>query len=257
MNASQDSEYLKSFKGEYESPCACEAHRTCKRGGDTKNAFGGIILGAAKIGIPILKRLAEQYSTLSMDDFYDRFSMEERIMIQEAIEKTWQDIEQSAENWIVGSFDFDPTSKTSKNFQAGAYYGLSAIDFFRPNIKNPFASIKPSIVQTTGIGGWKVGDSIRNLTKKGNIPSWSTVRARHWKNRAQWAKHNPNDYEAANIARMEKGLAPQQVNPLTGTIDSMELHHNPAQREGGLFDFIEVWPEAHAEIDPHRFIRGK
>ncbi|HNA61578.1 MAG TPA: RHS repeat-associated core domain-containing protein [Rhabdochlamydiaceae bacterium] len=137
MNASQDSEYLKYFKGEYESPCACEAHRTCKRGGDTRNAFGGIILGAVKYGVPILKGLAEQYSTLSMDDFYDRFSIEERIMIQEAIEKTWQDIEQSAEDWIVGTFDFDPTSKTSKNFQAGAYYGLSALDFFRPNLKNP------------------------------------------------------------------------------------------------------------------------
>ena len=27
-----------------------------------------------------------------------------------------------------------------------------------------------------------------------------------------------------------------------------ELHHIPPQSEGGKFDFIEVWPEEHAQI---------
>jgi hypothetical protein len=54
---------------------------------------------------------------------------------------------------------------------------------------------------------------------------------------------------------MEKGLAPQNKNDL-GELESMELHHIPPQKDGGLFDFIEVWPEEHAEIDPHRKLGG-
>ena len=53
---------------------------------------------------------------------------------------------------------------------------------------------------------------------------------------------------------MKQGLAPQRINKITGQIETMELHHNPAQRDGGLFDFIEVWPEEHAQIDSHRYI---
>ena len=30
--------------------------------------------------------------------------------------------------------------------------------------------------------GWKVGDDISKLTRAGNVPSWSTVRQRYWKN---------------------------------------------------------------------------
>lgn len=38
----------------------------------------------------------------------------------------------------------------------------------------------------------------------------------------------------------------------TGEIESMELHHNPAQRDGGLLDVEKVWPSEHADIDPFR-----
>ncbi len=50
---------------------------------------------------------------------------------------------------------------------------------------------------------------------------------------------------------MEKGLAPQRASS-TGKIESRELHHDPAQRDGGLFDFVEVWPDEHAKLDPKR-----
>jgi hypothetical protein len=98
--------------------------------------------------------------------------------------------------------------------------------------------------------GWKVGDPINNLTSKGDVPSWSTVRQRHWKNRANNAA--PNEFTDDNLTRMKKGLAPQQYNEKTGKMESMELHHTPPQREGGRFDFEEVWPAEHEAIDPHR-----
>ncbi len=51
---------------------------------------------------------------------------------------------------------------------------------------------------------------------------------------------------------MEKGLAPQQPSPITGQMESMELHHVPPQRDGGLFDVIELWPDQHAAFDKLR-----
>lgn len=97
--------------------------------------------------------------------------------------------------------------------------------------------------------GWKVGDPINNLTSKGNVPSWSTVRARFWKNEAVG---NSGTYSPANIKRMQQGLAPQRINPTTGRVESMELHHTPPQRDGGLFDVQKVWPDEHAALDPFR-----
>jgi RHS repeat-associated protein len=97
--------------------------------------------------------------------------------------------------------------------------------------------------------GWKVGDPITNLTRTGKVPLWSTVRARFWKNEALL---HPELYEEGNLARMQKGLAPQRINPNTGELESMELHHNPAQRDGGLFEFQKCWPDEHAAIDPYR-----
>ena len=98
--------------------------------------------------------------------------------------------------------------------------------------------------------GWKVGDPINNLTSKGNVPQWSTVRQRYWKNRANAA--GEGDFSTENLARMKNGLAPQRLNPETGKMESMELHHTPPQREDGLFDFEEVWPAEHEAIDPYR-----
>ncbi len=97
--------------------------------------------------------------------------------------------------------------------------------------------------------GWKTGDPINNLTSKGNVPSWDAVRARYWKNEAQ---NNAANYSDANLDRMKQGLAPQRINPTTGQVESMELHHTPAQRDGGLFDVQPVWPDEHAAVDPFR-----
>ncbi|MGE5195860.1 MAG: hypothetical protein ACM3JI_00850, partial [Anaerolineae bacterium] len=106
------------------------------------------------------------------------------------------------------------------------------------------------------VWGWKVGQDIRNRNIFGTVPKWSTVRKRYWKNQALWAKSNPGQkqYLPEHLERMEKGLAPQQVNPRTGQLENKELHHNPPQREGGLFDFIEVWPSEHAQLDEFRHL---
>jgi len=98
--------------------------------------------------------------------------------------------------------------------------------------------------------GWKVGDPITNLTSEGNTPSWNTVRSRFWKNEALY---NSSNYDETNVLRMSKGLAPQRINPVTGLIESMELHHHIIpQRNGGLYEFIKVWPDEHRAIDLYR-----
>lgn len=45
---------------------------------------------------------------------------------------------------------------------------------------------------------------------------------------------------------MEKGLAPQRFNASTGQWESIQLHHDPAQRNGGLFDIEPLTSEEHA-----------
>lgn len=102
--------------------------------------------------------------------------------------------------------------------------------------------------------GWKVGDPIDTLTKAGNQPSWSAVRQRYWKNEAF---SNPKNYSSENIARMQKGLAPQRFNELTENMESMELHHIIPQRSNlpGInnYDNLKsVWPDEHQLIDPYR-----
>ena len=82
------------------------------------------------------------------------------------------------------------------------------------------------------------------------MPGWSSVRQRYWKNEALF---NKGIYKECDLPRMRKGLAPQQINEKTRLIESMELHHHPVpQRDGGLFDFIKVWPDEHRAIDKLR-----
>jgi len=109
--------------------------------------------------------------------------------------------------------------------------------------------------------GWKVGDPINNRTGSGSVPTWSAVRHRYWKNEALNVKNGVTTralerevYEptAENIKRMERGLAPQTFNEDLGKMESVELHHNPAQKDGGLFDVEPLTPEMHEKIDPHR-----
>lgn len=107
------------------------------------------------------------------------------------------------------------------------------------------------MTQANNTIGWKVGDPINNRTRSGNVPTYNTVKYRHWRNEALDVKNGVitralerEVYEPTpeNIKRMERGLAPQVEHPLTGKMVSIELHHIPPQREGGLFDFIEVTP---------------
>ena len=248
---------MEYFNGEYEPRCACEVHRECRRGGDIGNAVGGALLGAVKFGSSMLQGMAQQYGAQAMQDGLESFPPSQRELILEATEQAWRDAEQAAEDFILYNVDFDSASTTSQNFQTGTYYSLLAADILRPNFKNPrhfFKSFRPvvGIEKTTGIKGWKVGDSIKNLTRKGEVPKWNTVRARYWKNMAYYF---PQNYSERNLARMKKGLAEHQKNPITGLWESMELHHAPPQREGNLFDFVPLLPEQHAQIDPSRYLR--
>ncbi len=100
--------------------------------------------------------------------------------------------------------------------------------------------------------GWKVGDPIDNLTKAGNEPSWSTVRARYWKNEAYY---NADDYLDSDLIRMRKGLAP--IEPETGA--SMELHHingRDIPNPHNIDNLQKVWPWEHDAIDIFRHYVG-
>lgn len=88
----------------------------------------------------------------------------------------------------------------------------------KTGIKASARAISKEALEQTAKKGWKAGESITNLTAKGNVPKWSTVRQRHWKNKAI---SNNKVYDASNISRMQKGLAPQRINPTTGKFESM------------------------------------
>jgi RHS repeat-associated protein len=101
--------------------------------------------------------------------------------------------------------------------------------------------------------GWRVGDPIVALTRAGNEPAWSTVRARYWKNVAAGAEEG--EYSAANLARMRAGRAP--LHDELGV--SRELHHLRPRAQGGtnaLDNLLEVWPWEHAAQDRFRFYSG-
>ncbi len=98
---------------------------------------------------------------------------------------------------------------------------------------------------------WKVGDDIYQKTAKGNFPSWSTIRARFWKNES--AKDGASErYSAENLERMRRGSAPQRYNQDKGDLESMELSHEPIPARDGGTKFVPRWPQDHAEIDPFR-----
>ena len=97
--------------------------------------------------------------------------------------------------------------------------------------------------------GWKVGDDISKLTRAGNVPSWSTVRQRYWKNEALT---NYKEYSPEDLLRMSQGRAPLALNPNNGKMYPMELHHPNGRKGSDLFNFIQVTPWKHAEIDKYR-----
>ncbi len=116
-------------------------------------------------------------------------------------------------------------------------------------VNNPYSS---RYIANTPSTGWKVGDPINNYTKAGNVPTWSTVRSRFWKNEALY---NKSAYPSQNVFRMKSGHAPIIFNVKIKKLESMELHHTPIpQRDGGLFGFKPVTPKEHALVDINRHI---
>lgn len=101
--------------------------------------------------------------------------------------------------------------------------------------------------------GWKTGDPVNNLTSKGKTPSWSTIRSRHWKNRALNAADG--EFSESNLKRMQKGKAPKLFDPGTGKTESVELHHPKGRGDGNLFEFEELLPSQHAAKDPNRKLK--
>jgi len=103
--------------------------------------------------------------------------------------------------------------------------------------------------------GWNVGDNITNLTKAGNIPSWTTVRQRYWKNEALF---NPIAYSESNLSLMKKGRAP--LVELNGNLYPMELHHITPRSLGGSNEYdnlLRLAPWEHAEYDRFRYFIAK
>ena len=101
--------------------------------------------------------------------------------------------------------------------------------------------------------GWKVGNDITTLTKKGKAPSWSTVKSRYWKNEAYF---NSQNYSLSNLELMKKGRAP--LVELDGKLYPTELHHiNPRSKGGGNeFDnLLPVTPWEHDMIDIYRHFK--
>ncbi|MEV6630256.1 DNRLRE domain-containing protein [Actinoplanes sp. NPDC051470] len=111
----------------------------------------------------------------------------------------------------------------------------------------------PVLVHNCG-GRWKRGEDYSKPNKKGQPPSLSTMRKRFWKNEAM-EPAAADQYGAANVARMEKGGAPQRTRP-NGNTESMELSHEPIpERDGGML-LTPRWPEDHVKMDPggHRHL---
>ncbi len=169
-------------------------------------------------------------------------SVAEEISLTERRLNTINKTEQM-ESKIAGTFE--------KSLDKGNEYGKVFIK--TPEMLYPMeieCSERVPLIIANNSKGWKVGEPINNLTKSGNVPKWDTIRKRHWKTEAHL---NPERFDTIeNLERSKKGLAPQRI--IVDTIESKELHHMPPQREGGKFNFIEVWPEEHAQIDPFRQI---
>lgn len=106
-------------------------------------------------------------------------------------------------------------------------------------------------IRASGLAkGWSLGDDIYTLTKAGNEPAWSSVRGRFWKNEA--ANPQNGTWNATQLDRMKRGLAPQRYNFDKGGIESMDLSHEPVPFRNGGRNIVPRWPQDHAAIDPYR-----
>ncbi len=64
--------------------------------------------------------------------------------------------------------------KLDDNWETHFRIGLAAVQ-----VLMTYKVFTNSVTAPTNTKGWKVGDPINNLTKKGNVPSWSAVRQRY------------------------------------------------------------------------------
>ncbi|MDX8430215.1 MAG: hypothetical protein SNF33_00160 (plasmid) [Candidatus Algichlamydia australiensis] len=205
-----------------------------------------ILDGAAKVA-STGPELAEEIDDIGRRLFHDEEEVDIPLLFNSPKEK-FKDWLAAAHEKIDEVFSTEAASSyTEEAKRARADSGL-VISELPPPGSCKVGRIAPT--QASSIRGWKVGDPINNLTRAGKVPKWSTVRKRYWKNEA-FAKGA--EYELENVKRMKKGLAPRRFNDDLGKAESMELHHIPPQKEGGLFDVIPLWPEEHAKVDPNRY----
>lgn len=125
--------------------------------------------------------------------------------------------------------------------------------FSPPILGTPIPDVQGPIVlaaETAAPKAWTVGDDIYALTAKGNEPAWSTVRGRFWKNEA--ASPQYGTWDAQQLDRMRRGLAPQRYNLDKGGIESMDLSHEPIPFRDGGRGILPRWPQDHAAVDPYR-----
>ena len=179
--------------------------------------------------------LSAIFTTLSLIAFGNLYSYNKSISVKssEGIEQTIE-VDAAGENIEVKS-ESNVVDETPQAGEAGVEtsYGKSSANLAKPK-------------------GWKVGDPIDNLTRTGKEPAWSTVRSRYWKNEAYY---NSGNYSKTNIARMQKGKAPIDIE--TGA--SMELHHingRNIENPHSIDNLQKVWPWQHDEIDPYRHYNG-
>ncbi len=189
--------------------------------------------------------------------------------IPEAMQEVREMLPKERDSWLIQSTPLDVLASTSAFFHRGVDWLLSTDQAERyangkpgkegckygmiplpSGLLSKFAGKSARIppTQALDVNGWDLGDCIRHRTSRGNVPKWTTVRARFWKNEALL---NPHEYDALQLERMKKGLAPQRINAKS-QVETMELHHVPPQREGGLFDFVKVWPAEHQALDEFR-----
>lgn len=168
--------------------------------------------------------------------------------------ETTPPVERTAEDGVLAN-DTDTATPSSRSYNPSGN--------FRKTLGTPAIS-SPTPANSTR--GWKAGQPINNLTSAGNVPTWTTVKRRYWINVAFYIQNADEHsqegrlrtkanslYSQGNLERMESGKAPVLKNPDTGKENPLELEHRPfPQREGGLFDFVEVNDTEHDVLDPKR-----
>jgi len=78
--------------------------------------------------------------------------------------------------------------------------------------------------------------------------------------RAEWRRlaedpNSPLTTEQREIVRERGWRGPQQINPRTGEMETMELSHEPIPLRNGGTKVVPRWPDDHAAVDPNRHVK--